>query len=141
MTYYYYQNTGRFFGGKEESGAEIQTFGYSGAGQGYNNPDYQCRGSVGPLPASTYEVAFCKNVMHQSAHRPCSFYLRPLSAIQVCGRDDFFIHGCGCCTEDDSKVPPKIGCSEGCIIISYENRKKIRVGDKLIVMSYDPNKS
>lgn len=40
MTYYYYQNTGKFRGG---SGAYvINTMGYSGNGKGYLNPDYQC---------------------------------------------------------------------------------------------------
>lgn len=52
MTYYYYQNTGRFRGG---SGAyEINVLGYSGQGAGYLNPDYQCVKNVGPLPASVY---------------------------------------------------------------------------------------
>lgn len=37
-TYYYYQNTGRFYGG---SGIyAINTSGYSGQGKGYLNPDY-----------------------------------------------------------------------------------------------------
>ena len=101
------------------------------------NPDYQCK-TNGPLPASTYEVAFCKNVMHQITNRPCSFYLKPLFPGQVCGRDDFFIHGCQCCTPNDSTEPPAPGCSAGCVIISYENRKKIRIGDRLIVQSYEP---
>ena len=101
VTYYYYQNTGRFRGGNTDKSAEINTFGYSGQGEGYMNPDYQCKIN-GPLPASTYEVAFCKNVMHQTTNRPCSFYLKPLFPSQVCGRDDFFIHGCQCCTPNDS---------------------------------------
>lgn len=49
-----------------------------------------------------------------------------------------FIHGCGTCTPTDDKVPPPIGCSEGCIIMNFANRKKLRVGDTLIVKQYEP---
>jgi hypothetical protein len=64
MTYYYYQNTGKFIGGV--GNYSINTYGYSGQGKGYMNPDYQCVSGTdaGPLPASTYLVAFCKNMMH-----------------------------------------------------------------------------
>lgn len=93
--------------------------GYSGQGAGYNNPDYQCK-EGGPLPASTYEVAFCKNIMHQITQRPCSFYLKPLIPKDVCERDDFFIHGCQSCTSGDDSDPPAAGCSAGCVIISYK---------------------
>lgn len=133
MTYYYYQNTGRFKGGSGDF--SINVLGYSGQGAGYNNPDYQCK-PAGPLPASTYEVAFCKNIMHQITQRPCSFYLKPLYPQQVCGRDDFFIHGCQSCTSGDDSDPPSPGCSEGCVIISYKERRKIRVGDRIIVNNY-----
>ncbi len=51
----------------------------------------------------------------------------------MCGRCDFFIHGCGCCTKGDDTNPPQAGCSAGCIVMSYINRKKIRVGDTVIV--------
>jgi hypothetical protein len=73
MTYIYYQNTGRLKGGNAEW--EINTLGYSGQGAGYLNPDYQCVVNTGPLPASTYKITYCKNVMHETTPRPCSFYL------------------------------------------------------------------
>ena len=64
----------------------------------------------------------------------------------MCGRSEIFIHGCNCCTSYDSTVPPGPGCSAGynywltlsCIIINEENRKKLRVGDTIIVGNYDP---
>ncbi len=62
MTYYYYQNTGRFRGGSGEWA--INTVGYSGQGAGYNNPDYQCVVNTGPAPATVYKLGYCKNVMH-----------------------------------------------------------------------------
>lgn len=62
MTYHYYQNTGRFKGGSGDYA--INTVCYSGQGEGYNNPAKQCVSNVGPLPATTYKLATCVNVMH-----------------------------------------------------------------------------
>ncbi len=73
MTYYFYQNTGRFKGGSGEWAVNTMT--YSGQGKGYLNPDYQCVVNTGPLPATTYKLATCVNVMHETTQRPCSFYL------------------------------------------------------------------
>ncbi len=75
MTYRYYQDTGRFIGGSGEYA--VNTHGYSGQGEGYNNPTKQCVVNTGPLPASTYKLATCVNVMHQTVDRPCAFYLEP----------------------------------------------------------------
>ena len=71
--------------------------------------------------------------MHENAQRPCSFYLDPMNPGDICGRGDFFIHGCQCCSSGDHTEPPAAGCSAGCVIISYENRRKLRLGDTLIV--------
>jgi hypothetical protein len=75
MTYTYYQKTGRFVGGS--GNFSIDTHGYSGTGKGYLNPDEQCTPAIGPLPASTYKLSYCKNMMHETTNRPCSFYLDP----------------------------------------------------------------
>ena len=137
LTYYYYQNTGRFRGGAGEWA--INTLGYSGQGAGYLNPDYQCVVNTGPLPATVYKLAYCKNTMHDPPiQKPCSFYLEPQKPAEMCGRNDMFIHGCQCCTNGDDSNPPAAGCSAGCVIISYINRKKLRVGDTLIVEHYEP---
>lgn len=131
LTYHYYQNTGRFRGG---SGAyAIDTHCYSGQGEGYNNPAKQCVSNVGPLPATTYKLASCVNVMHETVQRPCAFYLDPQKPSEMCGRSAFFVHGCTCCTPGDDTNPPSAGCSAGCIVMSYANRRKLRVGDTLIV--------
>lgn len=73
QTYYFYQNTGRFKGGLGEWAVNTMT--YSGQGKGYLNPDYQCVVNTGPLPATTYKLGYCVNVMHETTQRPCSFYL------------------------------------------------------------------
>ena len=75
MTFVYYQKTGRLVGGQGEHA--IDTLGYSGKGIGYLNPDEQCTPSVGPLPASTYKLSYCKNMMHETNQVPCAFYLAP----------------------------------------------------------------
>ena len=73
--YTFYQNTGRFVGGSGEWA--INTHAYSGQGDGYLNPAKQCVVDVGPLPATTYKLGYCVNVMHETTQRPCSFYLDP----------------------------------------------------------------
>ncbi len=71
--------------------------------------------------------------MHEITQRPCSFYLDPQIPSEICGRGNFFIHGCQCCGSGDDTEPPSAGCSEGCVVISYANRRKLRIGDTLIV--------
>ena len=137
MTYYFYQNTGRFRGG---SGAyAVNTKTYSGTGKGYLNPDMQCVSNTGPLPATTYKLGYCVNVMHETTPRPCAFYLEPQKPAEMCGRSAFFVHGCQCCTPQDDTQPPAAGCSAGCIVMDYADRRKLRVGDTLIVQHYEPN--
>lgn len=84
MTYHYYQNTGKFVGGKGDY--KINTLGYSGQGEGYNNPAKQCEPYIGPIPATTYKLIACVNVMHQTVDRPCAFWVNPLKQAETCGR-------------------------------------------------------
>lgn len=58
----------------------------------------------------------------------------------MCNRQDFFIHGCQCCTAKDDSEPPVGGCSSGCIVMNYDNRRKLKLGDTVIVEHYDPKK-
>ena len=137
MHYTYYQNTGHFIGGSGEWA--INTHGYSGQGAGLMNPAKQCVVNTGPLPAAKYKLGYCKNTMHDPpVDKPCAFYLQPLEAAKMCGRGNFFIHGCKCCTSGDLSTPPVAGCSAGCVIINFANRQKLRVGDTLTVIQYEP---
>ncbi|KAL4493589.1 hypothetical protein ABPG72_004082 [Tetrahymena utriculariae] len=138
LSYTFYQDTGRFTGGTGKWAIETRT--YSGQGEGYLNPAKQCVVNVGVLPANTYKLGYCKDLMHETTTRPCSFYLDPQDESKMCGRNDFFIHGCQCCTEGDTTQPPVGGCSAGCIIMNIENRQKLRVGDIVYVVRNDPNK-
>lgn len=78
------------------------------------------------------------NTMHSPpVTKPCSFHLTPDDPKAMCGRSGFLIHGCQCCTSGDHTSPPVDGCSAGCLIINQEEREKLRVGDKLQVISYE----
>ena len=137
MTYTYYQNSGHFIGGSGEW--RINTHGYSGAGAGFMNPAKQCVSNVGPLPAARYKIGSCQNTMHSPAvTRPCAFYLEPQEPGKMCGRSAFFVHGCQCCTSGDTSEPPVNGCSAGCVVINIANRLKLRVGDTINVIQYEP---
>lgn len=76
--------------------------------------------------------------MHNGKNRPCSFYMEPQKPKQMCGRSQFFIHGCGICKTGDNTQPPAPGCSAGCIIMNFSNRKRLRAGDTIIVVAKDP---
>jgi hypothetical protein len=106
QTYTFYQKTGRFRGGSGPWAIDVH--GYSGQGSGYLNPDAQCIVNTGPLPANTYKLTYCQNIMHTTVQRPCSFVLTPQDESKMCGRNDFLVHGCDCCTPGDSTVPPVI---------------------------------
>jgi hypothetical protein len=138
MSFTYYQRTGRLVGGTGEF--HIDTHGYSGQDKGYLNPEEQCSPFIGPIPASTYKLTACKNKMHETRDTPCSFILDPQVPEEMCGRNDFLIHGCQCCTSGDDSQPPAAGCSAGCVVISYENRRKLRVGD-ILVVKHDENEA
>ena len=103
------------------------------------NPAKQCVVNTGPLPAAKYRLGYCKNTMHDPpVTKPCAFYLDPQEPSKMCGRGSFFIHGCQCCTAGDTSNPPVRGCSAGCVILSVQNRQKLRVGDTLQVIQYEP---
>ena len=55
----------------------------------------------------------------------------------MCGRSDFLVHGCDECGPGDHTVPPAPGCSAGCVVISKDNRIKLRIGDVLEVIQYE----
>ncbi len=64
----------------------------------------------------------------------------PDNSAEMCGRTEIFIHGCRCCESNnyDHSEPPIAGCSAGCVIMNEENRKKLKVGDKITVVHYEP---
>ncbi len=88
--------------------------GYSGHGEGVNNPAYQQVHDVGPIPQGTYRI-----LPPTDSPRTGPFTL-PLIAVDIdkCfGRSDFRIHG-------DSKTAPGTA-SHGCIILPRDVRERI----------------
>jgi hypothetical protein len=148
MRYTYFQNTGRFIGGEDEF--TIETYGYSGMNttevNGRNNPEAQCIPNTGPAPATIYILGKCSDTMHSGrVITPCSFPMNPVDETQMCNRFAMWIHGCQACSESnpgcDFTAPPCGNCSQGCVVVPRNHRDKLRQGDIIEVLSYDPQVS
>jgi hypothetical protein len=91
--------------------------GYSGKGEGKNNPDMQDVHNVGPLPKGKYTICAPVDTV---THGPYVLRLDPDADNEMFGRAGFLIHG-------DSVVHPGTA-SEGCIILGRSIREKIWTG-------------
>jgi len=88
--------------------------GYSGHGEGKNNPSLQNVPDVGPCPQGRYSIG----AMHDTeTHGPHVMALTPESGTNTFGRSGFLIHG-------DSLEHPG-AASEGCIILPRPIRDQI----------------
>ena len=115
MTWHYKQSTGTL----SHDGLYIAT-GYSGAGDGKNNPDMQDVHNVGPLPRGSYTIGEPSDT---KTHGPYVLHLTPAPENEMFGRSAFLIHG-------DSVVHPGTA-SEGCMIFARTVREKIwQSGDR-----------
>ncbi|CAF1121418.1 unnamed protein product [Adineta ricciae] len=94
----YYQSTGKFV---TSDGTSYS--GYSGNGEGLNNPNKESVRCVGPIPK----------------------VLTPSPSNIMYGRSDFLIHG------DNKKND--YSASKGCIVVEPNARRKISIGDKIVV--------
>ena len=111
----YSQSTGEF-----TTSDGISYSGYSGNGEGLNNPSKESIPFVGPIPKGEYTVS-----SSNTSKGPTTLVLTPSTSNNMHGRSGFLIHG------DNSKHDNS--ASEGCIIVGPEARKKISNGDKIIV--------
>jgi RHS repeat-associated protein len=98
--------------------AELIDFGYSGRGDGLNNPLYQLEENVGPILEGDCSIGPLQtNVTKEGIELPFSMRLRPNPGTQTFGRGGFIIHGGT--------------TSKGCPIFDEPTRKKIgNSGDK-----------
>lgn len=95
--------------------------GYSGHGEGLNNPKLEMVHSLGPLPKGLWELGMFFDDKHLGV-TVCA--LKPTDQ-DVFGRGGFFIHG-------DNKLM-NFTASDGCIILSRKLREAIRdSGEKYI---------
>lgn len=103
----YQQSTGKLTQDRKEIGT-----GYSGNGDGRNNPAKEQEKNIGPIPRGLYKIGKPKEWKGMQN----VFDLTP-EGHKAHGRTNFLIHG-------DSKQNPG-NASEGCIILPPEVRKKI----------------
>ncbi|HLG99830.1 MAG TPA: tlde1 domain-containing protein [Bryobacteraceae bacterium] len=95
--------------------------GYSGHGDGKNDPDFQNIANVGPIPRGKYRIGGPED-LQGGPHGPYVLPLRPDPENEMFGRSGFLIHG------DEIAHPGE--ASFGCIIMAREIREAItRWGD------------
>jgi len=117
MIYSYFQSSGNFVG-KDGSCSS----GYSGYGDGKNNPaDQQVEGQ-GPIPAGFYTIGPPED--HPKLG-PLAYPLIPSQTNKMFGRSEFFIHG------DSAQHPGD--ASHGCIILPHDARASLVPGSVLLV--------
>lgn len=122
MSYLYKQSTGQFI----HNGAQLAV-GYSGNGEGLNNPAMQNVRMHGPIPQGKYTV------QPPSVHPklgPVAMALLPWSTNTMFLRGDFFLHGPHANDQHDS--------SDGCIILPHDVRvavaEAVMVGDNELLV-------
>jgi type VI secretion system (T6SS) effector TldE1-like protein len=106
----YSQKTGDL----EQDGTHVAT-GYSGAGEGKNNPSLQNVHNVGPIPQGDWNIT--GPPFNTDDHGPFVLRLNPVAGTETFSRSGFLMHG-------DSKEHP--GCaSEGCVILPRTVREQV----------------
>lgn len=112
----YSQSTGKLC-----RNCEYLATGYSGKGEGKNNPAYQQVPDVGPIPQGNWKIVSL--TIPNTPHGPYVLRLEPAPGTKLFGRDGFLIHG------DSIQHPGE--ASEGCIIMPRAIRETLwQSGDK-----------
>lgn len=123
----YEQKTGWLRYTAREGQLELIGRGYSGSGEGKNNPDMESHVSLGPIPTGTYHIVL--QPFESPSHGPCCLRLVPASTNEMFGRAGFLIHG-------DSIRKPGMA-SQGCIILPRNIRDQIIArGDPVLRVVY-----
>ncbi len=100
----------------------LLALGYSGTGDGKNDPDEQCERDHGPIPRGRYTIEAPTTFNHMSFCLP----LRPDPNNEMCGRSGFLIH-------DGVFYGPTGNSSLGCICLPEPARKVIwESGDRTL---------
>lgn len=106
----YAQKTGEL----EHDGQPVAN-GYSGCGEGKNNPELQQVHNIGPVPQGDWTISGPPE--NTSEHGPYVLRLTPMPETETFGRTGFLIHG-------DSKTAPG-SASQGCVILPHFVREKV----------------
>lgn len=112
MTWRYQQSTGAL-----TQDAEFIGTGYSGTGDGHNNPSMQDVQGVGPIPRGQYIIGEAYDNM--GGLGPCVMHLDPYPNTNTFGRSLFRIHG-------DN---PEHDASHGCVVLGPGIRHLIADSD------------
>ncbi|BCQ27646.1 DUF2778 domain-containing protein (plasmid) [Caballeronia sp. NK8] len=96
----------------DPQGNVVARNGYSGAGEGRNNPAMEDVQNVGPIPQGSYAIAHAR---HSTRTGPVSMDLAPEVGTHTFGRSAFMIHG-----DNLSHT-----ASHGCIILPRSTRTQI----------------
>ncbi len=114
----YERTTGKL---TKDSG-ELIGIGYSGHGEGKNNPSMEQIHNVGPLPKGKYMVGEPYTNPHSG---PFTMNLTPDPSNEMYGRSGFMLHG--------DSIPNPGTASTGCIIMNRAVRESVHAGsDKVI---------
>lgn len=109
MSFSYFQSTGIL----SRNGIPVSK-GYSGRGEGVNNPGMQNVPMVGPCPQGKYSIGHAHT---EPKLGPVAMRLTPDPANEMFGRAGFFIHG------DNPELDHT--ASEGCLIFNLSTRTGI----------------
>lgn len=122
MSWQYSQSTGVLIGPDDIKAGE----GYSGHGEGFNNPTWQDVHNIGPIPRGEWQIgAFFDD---PGGKGPFVAHLTRAANTETFGRSGFMIHG-------DNEAMNHTA-SDGCIILSRDLRVAILAsGDRTLVVS------
>ena len=115
MSWNYKQSTG------ELTHNDSSWTGYSGTGEGRNNPAMQDVPDVGPIPEGTFNIGLAYNDPRLG---PCVMHLDPTPDTNTYGRSLFRIHGNN----------PENDASHGCVIFGPVVRNLISTSDDRILV-------
>lgn len=119
MPWTYHQRSGQLY----RAGRLVAT-GYSGHGEGLNNPEQQHIAGVGPIPRGRWII---DGVYNSAEVGPYALVVHPEVRATALGRSAFRIHG------DNSKG--NRSASRGCIILTRPIREKIwQSADRVLIV-------
>ncbi len=101
---------------------KLASRGYSGMGEGKNNPFYQYAKGMGPIPVGKYTIGAPRD---SEKVGPYALPLEPMKGTVTKGRGDFMIHG-------DNKDHT---ASKGCVIVPRKVREAVwKSGDRTLIV-------
>lgn len=108
----YQQSTGKL----SKDGISVDS-GYSGHGEGLNNPAMEATHDVGPIPVGEWLID--GPPQDHTEHGPYVLRLEPKKGTVTFGRNEFLIHG------DEVGAPGQHLASKGCIVLAHATRSRI----------------